>query len=531
MKQIAIALVLLTGISNIALAQKDVAVKAFHNENYRAAANLFKTLVTGESTGENFYYLGNAYGFLGKWDSARWAYDAGVKADAKYGPNYAGLAKTYLSQNNATKAQEYFDMARTTTNPNKDVNYYAWLADAYINSANPNPQEAVNLLNKAKEINYKDGRLYLLLGDAYYKMVKGGDAVNNYDLALQYNPALNIANVRIGDVWTDARRYPEALAAYEKALAANGDFAPALKGLSNLYYMTGQFDKARETLNRYLAVGEVTEDIRYRQLDLSYRAKDYANVKQQAEELLRVEPNRTKLKRIIAYTDYELGNYESGLKQLNEFMATADAKTVNAEDYVYLARFERHLGNDSLVILNYEKALTLDTARMDLYDTLATFYYGKKDFGRAADYYVQKIEASEKPAIQDYFALGRAYYFDSAYAKADTAFMKVTELSSVWPVGYLWRARASLGLEPDPEKPQGLATPHYQKVIETASTDSVKYKRELVEALKYFGNLATLNERYDEAMTYYNRALALNPDEADIRKTVEAINESRKKKG
>ncbi len=107
--------------------------------------------------------------------------------------------------------------------------------------------------------------------------------------------------------------------------------------------------------------------------------------------------------------------------------------------------------------------------------------------------------------------------------------MRVTELSPTWPVGYVWRARAALSLD-NADKPQGLASPYYQKVLETAATDSVKYKREIIEANKYFGNLNTLKENYNEAMKYYERVLAMNPDEADVKKTVEAINESRKKK-
>jgi len=527
--KIKIAIAVCCGFIQAAFAQKDAAVKAYNYENYRTAANAFKTLVATESTGENYYYLGNAYGFLGKWDSARWAYDLGIKADAKYGPNYAGMAKAYLSQNNTTKAQEYFGMAKSTTNANKDVNYYNWLGEAWVNSANPNPQEAINILNKGKDINYKDGNTYFLLGEAYYKMSKGGDAVNNYDLALQYNPALIKSNVRIGNVWSDAHRYAEALAAYQKALAADPNYAPALRGLADLYYMTAQYDKAKETFGQYMKVGEMNDDMRYRQILLSFLNKDYATVQTQATDLLQRDSSKLVMRRLLAYSAYETGSYDQGYNQLSTFLRRSDTSKIISSDYEYLGKFQRRQGNDSLAALSYERAIRLDTSRKALYDTLATMFYGKKNYTQAAKYYNVKIANSKKPAIQDYFSLGRAYYFDSAFAKADSAFMRVTELSPTWPVGYVWRARAALSLD-NPDKPQGLASPYYQKVIETAATDSVKYKREMIEALKYFGNLNTLNENYDEAMKYYNRVLAISPDEADVKKTVDAINESRKKK-
>lgn len=511
--------------------QKEEALRAYALQNYRTAANQFDRVVQAEPSAQHYQYLGNALSYIGKYDSARIAYEAGIKADSKYGPNYAGVARTYFSQNNTAKAVEFLSQAKSTTNPNKDVSYYLWAAEAYLNNANPNPKEAINLLEKAKEVNYKNAMIYYLLGDAYYKLRDGGKAVTNYDLALQYDPKMIIAHSKIGDVWTESRSsriYDDALKAYNKALAVDPNFAPALKGLANLYYLTSQFDKAKETFDKYLAVGELTEETRYRQLDLSYRAKDYANVKRQAEELLQREPERIRLKRLIAYINYELGNYDEGMAMLNQFMANHDS-IVNAEDYIYLARFQRHKKNDSLAIINFSKALEMDTLRVDLYDTLSTLAYSQKNYDKAASYLHSKIKRVETPTIQDYFALGRAHYFAKNYIQSDSAFAKVTEMSPTWPIGYIWRARATLGFD-NPENPAGLATPHYLKVIETAGSDSVKYKREMAEALKYFGNLATLKENYTEAMVYYNRALALNPDDADIRKTMEAIREVRKKK-
>lgn len=514
-----------------ALAQKEEALRAYSYQNFRTAANLFKRVVQSEPTAQNYEYLGNSLSRVGQYDSARAAHEAGIKADPKYGPNYAGVARTYLSQNNNAKALEYLSSARSTTNVNKDVSFYLWAADAYLNNANPNPKEAINLLEKAKEVNYKNATIYYLLGDAYYKLRDGGKAVSNYELALQYEPRMIIAHAKIGDVWTESRSsriYDDAIKSYNKALAVDPYFAPALKGLANLYYLTSQFDKAKETFDKYLTNAELTEENRYRQLDLSYRTRDYANVKRQAVELLQREPERVRLKRLIAYVDYELGMMEEGQARLTEFMLQHDT-LVNAEDYIYRARFARHFKKDSAAIEDFSRAIQLDSTRIDLYDTLSTLAYANRAYDKAAMYIQRKVQKMEKPSIQDYFALGRAHYFAKNYAASDSAFAKVTELSSIWPVGYLWRARANLGLD-NPENPSGLATPHYQMVLETAASDSAKYKREMAEALKYFGNLATLKEQYNEAMQYYNRALALNPDDADIRKTMEAIAEARKKK-
>ena len=72
--------------------------------------------------------------------------------------------------------------------------------------------------------------------------------------------------------------------------------------------------------------------------------------------------------------------------------------------------------------------------------------------------------------------------------------------------------------------------PHYQKVIETGLLDSVKYKKELVEAYKYFGDYNTVNEKYDEALGYYAKLLSLDPANVEAQKAVDAINNFKKKK-
>src|SRR5687768_17166504 len=88
------------GYTEAAFAQKDAAQRAFTNENFRTAADLYKQVVTQEPTAENFYFFGTALARIGNHEAARSAYDQGIKADPKYGRNYAGMARTFLSQNN-----------------------------------------------------------------------------------------------------------------------------------------------------------------------------------------------------------------------------------------------------------------------------------------------------------------------------------------------------------------------------------------------------------------------------------------------
>lgn len=523
-----ITIVALIG-QNTASAQYSEAIKAYQNQNYRSASRLFAAVCKQEpANGEAFYQWGNTLCYLSNYDSAAIVYQAGINGNAKFAPNYCGLAKVALHRKDNTAALEYFKQAKNYAG-NKDANYYLWVADAYLNQDNPNAQEAINQLKKGLELNYKNADLYLMMGDAYFQLQKGGDAVNNYELALQYNPALYAANCKIGIVWTYARKYTESLNAFQKALSANSEYAPALRGLSDLYYATGQYEKALETFEKYMKVADVDNDVRYQYAQLLFLNKNYSAALNLINEVKNNQPDKYVMYRLAGYSYYETGEYDKGLQELTTFFSKADPKRIIGSDYEYLGKLYQKKGNDSLMILNFEKAVSIDTSKRDLLSELATSFYQKKNFKKAAYFYDKKIKAMSKPTIQDYFSLGRAYYFDSAYAKADSAFMKVTELSNAWVQGYLWRARCNQSLD-NPDAPAGLASPYYEKVIELGSADAVKYKKELNEAYQYFGNYYIKVQNYPEAINSFEKALANDPDNADLKASVEYVKSLMKQK-
>jgi tetratricopeptide (TPR) repeat protein len=63
----------------------------------------------------------------------------------------------------------------------------------------------------------------------------------------------------------------------------------------------------------------------------------------------------------------------------------------------------------------------------------------------------------------------------------------------------------------DPDTKQGLAKPKFEKVIEVAKKDSVKWENEMMESFGYLGYYYTMNENWPKAKEYYNRMINLNP--------------------
>ncbi len=519
---------LMLAISFFANAQTiDDGLKAIDNENYETARRIFLNYTKSNPIDAmGWYFLGNDYCFLEKDDSARIAYTQGTTVNPKSPACFVGLGKTYLNENKIADAQKYFDQAKNLVNMNKDINITIYLADAYIYSENPNAEEAIRLLKQAENISIKDFRLYSLMGDAYKILNKGGDAVTSYERSGELNPTNARPFARVGMIWNLARNYSQSKTSFEKAISIDANFAPAYRDFAELYFNTGQYDKAKETFAKYLELADKNDVTQYRYAEFLFLTKDYAKCLEIINQLKARNPNNINMIRLGAYCSYETGDYTNGLIAIETFFSKADTKKILPSDYEYYGKLLLKAGNDSLGAFNIEKAVQLDSSKVDILGDVAKIYYDKKDYSKAAYYYDFKIKKSSKPIIQDWFSLGRAYYFDSSYVLADTAFKHVTLISPAWPLGYLWRARSNLTMDKMDSTAQGFAVPFYQLVIEKGTIDSatsVKYVKELKEAYRYLGDYNTLKGNYNDALPFYDKYLLLDPDNGDVKKSIESI--------
>lgn len=510
-------------VFSIALAQSNNdGLKALDYENYATAKSIFKKSIAQQpNEAKNFYYLGLTYSTLGKTDSARIIFNAGTQADPKSIYNYIGLGRTYLDQNNQQKANEYFDKAKSLTTQ-KDITQYILLADAYTNSSHPDCQQAINLLNKATEYNNKSADVYYELGNANECLNKGGDAVSAYEHSAELDPTFAKADTRVGVIWRLARNYQQSLAAFQKALAADPNFPPAYREMAELYFYTGQFDKAKETFKKYLDLADKDDYTQFRYAQYLFLTKDYQGSLDIINSL-QSKIDDPILWRLSAYSNYELGNYKEGLDQLNTFISKTDPQKLLSSDYEYYAKLLSKTGQDSLALTYFLKAIEKDSTKFSLYGDMAGILFQEKKYHEAAVDYVEKINAARKEAtLQDYFNEGKSFYFAKEFMQADTAFADMINLNKQWPIGYFWRARVWTNLD-SPDSAKGLAAPFYHQVVEKAIADTSKYKKELIESYKYLGDINALKENYGASLYYYGKYMALDPANTEVPKTIESV--------
>jgi tetratricopeptide (TPR) repeat protein len=179
------------------------------------------------------------------------------------------------------------------------------------------------------------------------------------------------------------------------------------------------------------------------------------------------------------------------------------------QDYETYGKLLIKTGKDSLGVMQLVKASEMDTAKKDLYGDIGGSYLKMKKYNDAIVWYNKKI-ATGKSNANDYFGLGRAYYFIKDFVNADSAFVKITRSNAELPLGYLWRAKANVQLDPKTEK--GLAKPYYESFMAKVKPEEVeKNKKDLIDANVYMGYYYVLKKDYASAKPYYQKLKELDP--------------------
>jgi tetratricopeptide (TPR) repeat protein len=114
---------------------------------------------------------------------------------------------------------------------------------ALLTSCNPGQDEIKTLQQKIWK-NPKDARSYLLLGDAFARRERYGEATEAYKSALAADAGYSKALHALGAVSFNMKNYPQALAYFNKYLELSPKDSLRLYDIGNTYMQMQQFDKA-----------------------------------------------------------------------------------------------------------------------------------------------------------------------------------------------------------------------------------------------------------------------------------------------
>jgi tetratricopeptide (TPR) repeat protein len=446
-------------------------------------------------------------------------FQKGLDLNPKEALNTAGKGHLRNLEGNAAAAKTLFDQALSATK-SKNAAVIRAVGDGYL--ANEKTiADAVTVLLKAKAMNDTDPHTYILLGDAYAKQAKGGEAVGSYEKAASLDPKSGYAHYKIGSVYLRSKNTAVAEEALLKAVSIDPNTTLAHKELGELYYLKKEASKAVKAYESYLALTEKKDDGKSLVAFMYFMAKDYAKSASIFEELTS-KPNvsATTLK-YRAYSLVESGKLDEAASAFDQYFAKAKPEEITKEVYEYVGKMYQKKSaaatdkalaraDDSLAVENFKKSLAIEKDP-EIASTIADMLFEKmKKYDDAAVAYEELKTIKGKLGAKETYNLGRAYYVKGDLIKADTTFGDLIAAQPNITLGYSWKAKTIARID-SAETPKFLARPYFEKVLEIATAKPESPKGDVISAYEYLGYYYDTKGDLTQAKAMFEKLKAIDP--------------------
>lgn len=482
------------------------------------------------------FYLGSIALKNQQKDSAAYYFSKAKTLDA--GNPYALIGEGLLAWgSNQKQADSYFEEAMSGKNK-KDPQVALAIARAYFEHKDKRYQE---ILAEVKEKQGELPDLYILEGDIMCSNAQYGEASSLYEQAIYFDPKCEEAYLKYARIY-ESMNPKLALDMLQKLIAAVPESEIAYLEIGDIAYNSGDFTLAADNYNKYLSSG-ITPSAQNltRYSTILFYNKEYDKALQYINNALASDPNNLVMLRLKMYI---AGNRnELNVEQANAFMTKFPESEYIPLDYIFYGKLLKDSKNYTEATAQFEKALQLDSSKIEIYKELADAYERTSNYPKAIAAYRQFFSATPagKAVASDYLAYGQTYYFaadalkgtpDSIHQKsylttADSLFTIVTDKSPDNYLGYFWRARA-LSLI-DFETTQGLAKPFYEKALAILEPQG-KDKKKMTECYSYLGFYYYVANDYSNSTIYWNKVLAIDPENEVAKRAIAGINAQGKQK-
>jgi tetratricopeptide (TPR) repeat protein len=432
-----------------------------------------------------------------------------------------GMGHVELLYGNTTDSRQRFETAISLTKE-KDINVLNAVAYANVDAKAGDANYAIQKLTTATQIKrFTDPQTYVIMGDAYRKLLDGGNAVISYQKALDLNPKLAEAEMKTGIIYLTQNNKEFFLPDFESATTMDPAYAPAYEQLF-LYWYLRDVNKASQYLDKYAANSDQGAELEYMKAGMMYVSGKVAESRTRAQELIgqygaNVNPRMYKL---VAFASDSLGDYTAAREAMANYLAKADPTTYLATDFEEYAKIYGKLQDSttrSMAFEYYAKAISMDTIDTDKQKfaseglELAKQMHNKQ---AAAILSGALYNSAKNPSNSDLFKFGMANYSAGNYKTADSIFCGIYETKYPTEIyGYLWCAKSKQA-EDDSAMSQGLAVDAYIKLAQFARSipDSNKYKTQVVGAYFYLASYYNdVKKDKQKAIYYMQEALEVDP--------------------
>lgn len=546
-KTYAIAAILVVTLPNFLSAQTlDEAIKHLDAERFVAATQAFNKLAETSATTQTLFYKG--YAILKSPEgitpeslkNAQDAFEKGNTLDKKGDPlNQIGLGMVKLASKDFAGAKLIFDeVKKATKSKNTDVLYR--IAEAYTMFPNANdPAEAILNIDLALEKSkIKDNpEYYFVKSDAYMLKNEGGHAMNALQNAERINKKSGKTYEKMSRVWLQGKNYHEAKDAIDKGIAADPTHAPIHRYASSYYQSRNNYRESAASARKYLDNSDGDCKGKLRGAKLAFIAKDFENVKKLIEEIKDCNTDPY-INRMIGIINFEEKKPLEAIDALRKFIEKVPSDESPAIDYGYIGRSymiipaegNEKIMNDSLGIVNIEKAISLGDTSFNYFNDLANTFLKNKNYLKAAMFSEKNILAKKNPNASDFATVGSYYSYARNWNKSDEYIDKALELyKDAWVDGFEMSARVKTfkNISDSTYSANFTAAPLYEKYLgllgETGKGDP-KNKRKVTDALFYLtGREYQVNKNIAKATEYLTELLKYDSTNEKAIKQLEVI--------
>lgn len=546
MRKLSISLLLtVTCIGGKVTAQTVEQGKQFlYYERYKSAQDAFeKVLAANPNNIDAVYWLGQT--MIHRKDTrdtagAKALYQKMLTTNGNAPLLLVGMGHVELLYGNTTDSRQRFETAISLTKE-KDVNVLNAVGYANVDAKAGDANYAIQKLNLAAETkHFNNAETYVLLGDAYRKLLDGGNAVTNYNKAVGLDPKLAEAKMKIGIIYLTQNNRDYFLPAFEEATKIDPAYAPAYQQLF-MYWYFRDVNKASGYLDKYLANSDPGPEAEYLKADMLYASSKFADARTRAQQLISQMDGKVipRMYRMVAYTSDTLGDLSAAKEAMTNFFSKADTSSERGLDYKILPTDYEEFAkiyakmpdsaSQSQAFPYYSLAIGLDTVpeNKEKYANEGLVLAKKLGNKQAAAMLSGAMYAAAKnPSNSDLFKYGMANYSAGNYKKADSLFCGIYE--SKYPdqiYGYLWCAKSKQAQD-DSTNSQGLAVDAYEKLAKFARSipDSAKYKDQTVAAYYYLASYYNdIKKDKPKAVEYMQKVLEVDPSNATARQIIEQL--------
>jgi tetratricopeptide (TPR) repeat protein len=532
-------------IGNVLFAQTVEQGKKFlYYERFKSAKETFdKVLASNPNNLEAVYWLGQTLldkkNALRDTVAAKALYQKYLTQNGNAPLLLAGMGQIELTEGKTAEARQRFETALNLTK-NKEVDVINAVANANVDAAAGDAAYAIEKLKIAPTIKkFASPETYMLMGDAYRKLIDGGNAVTSYTKALEFDPKHAAAKNSIGKVYLTQNNPEYFLPAFEEALKLDPAYAPTYYELYYYYYFR-DVNKAATYLDQYVANADQGPEQERMKADLLYASSKFPEAKARATELITQQGDKASpgLYRMLAYVNDTLGDAAGAKQAMTTFFTKAAPEDVLPTDYEEMGKIAAKTpGSEPEAFANFQKAIDKDTVvanKVKYIQKAADLAKKLRDSVQVANWLGMAYKIDPDPSQKALYDWGFANYTAKNYPTADSIFCNVYQTKYPDQIyGYLWCARTAVAKDTTLEK--GLFVDPYKKLLSFTDTvpDSarVKLKAIMVESNTYLAQYyANVAKNTDSAIVYLEKILVIDPSRTDLTGTINQLKNPPKQK-